>query len=123
MNEPTFNLKAKTKALRAQVRHSAPEEIERMLNATRATGITTTLIETCLRSNKILVVHSESWKQKLQDEHPKLLVKLAREVKGGDPVLIDNGLNLVMLRELRSLQAMCEDLLNYIEVKKLEDKP
>lgn len=123
MTEPTNTLKAKLKALRAQVLHSAPDDIERMLNAVKGSGITPALIEACLRTNRGLVVHSESWRDKLIDSNPKLKVLLPREVRGGASVLIDNGVNHMMLVEVRALQRMVEDLLNYMEVKKIEDKP
>lgn len=118
-----MNLKTKVEALRKQLLHRSIDDVERMLNATKATGITPALVEAAKKTSRYLVVHSDSWKEKLQTSNPGLVCKLPSEVRGGELVLIDNGVNHILLTEARALQRLCEDLLNYIEVKKIEDKP
>lgn len=118
-----LNLKQKLTALRAQLRHQSLDDVERMLNHCKGTGITPALVEACLRSNRTLAVHSDTWKEKLEASNPKLKVKTTREIRGGEFILIDNGINHMILVEARALQRMVEDLLNYIEAKKIEDKP
>jgi hypothetical protein len=114
-------LRDKMNKLRAATKSAHLDSIERMLNASKGLGTTPRLVEKAIQSNLTLIVHSEPWADKLREANPGLKVRTFNSVVGGEPVLIDNGVNWLLLREAQALLKLSEDLLNWMEHKKIGD--
>jgi Mrp family chromosome partitioning ATPase len=110
----------KLQALRGQVNRPYLDQLERLMNASKGAGTTTALIDQAKRKNLTLVVHTEDWAEKLRSSFGVKAQAFSVPVTG-QTVLIDNGVNWVLLREAQALRKMIEDVLNHIEVKPRKD--
>lgn len=108
--------------LRKRINTPVLDHLERMLNASKGAGTTTLLVDAAKRQNVTLVVHSEEWAEKLRDKSPTLDAVPYTSSIGGRRVLIDNGVNWLLLREAQALRRMTETLLNTIEAQKIKPK-
>jgi ABC-type nitrate/sulfonate/bicarbonate transport system ATPase subunit len=107
--------------LRDRVNTRTLDNIEHMLNKSKGLGTTPMLIEKCVGTGMTLVTHSEDWAMKLMDSNPHLRAKPFDQIHGAERVLIDNGVNWLLLREAQALRRLSEDLLNWMEHKRIGD--
>lgn len=114
----TEETKKKASNLRTRINSRLLDDLERMLNASKGAGTTTALVDQAKRLNIPLVVHSRDWADKLTREHG-IKSRHYTEHVGGERVLIDNGVNWLLLKEAQALRKMSEDLLNRLEQEKL----
>lgn len=111
-----------TAALRRRVNTLTLDGLENFLNRTKGTGITPKLMVAAERANVPLVVHSEKWKNDLENgKETKVRIKVYTEIQGGEVCFIDNGIPWVLLKEAQALRRQCEALLNYIEQKRIRE--
>lgn len=115
------NLKERIKVLRESINLPTLDQLELMLNRTKGTGTTNALVKAAIDQNITLVTHSEEWADKLRQEHPKLPACSITAVRGGERVLIDNGVNWLLLKAAQKIRRQAEDLLNYMEQKKIKE--
>lgn len=112
MKEP--NLKDKVKELRRIINLAHLDQLERMLNASKGAGTTTALVEIAKKRNLLLITHTAQWAEQLKETHGIEALPFTSPV-GGRTVLIDNGVNWLLLREAQRLRRLTEDLLNDLE--------
>jgi hypothetical protein len=119
VQEMTPETKKKATELRHRINARVLDDLERMLNASKGAGTTTALIDQAKRLNIPLIVHSNAWAENLIAENAGLRAKHFSSHIGGEKVLIDNGVNWLLLKEAQALRKMSEDLLNRLEQEKI----
>lgn len=110
-------LRLKMNTLREAVSLKTMDQVELMLNGSKGTGTTNSLIEIAKSKNIPILVESEKVAEQLTSFHPDVKFLPYTAQKPGQLILIDVSVYWVLMREAQKVRKLSEDLLNWMEHK------
>lgn len=110
-------MRQKMTLLREAINLPLLDQMERMLNNSKGTGTTNSLIEIAKSQNLPILVESEKVAEELHRFHPEVKFLPFSSQLPGQRVLIDVSCMWIMLREAQKVRRLGEDLLNWMETK------